>query len=144
MSCLQLQPSWFFLNPEGQFRGKDSLVQIKESGFLGLVLQEAENNVEANSGMKRMNSTGSGEVNVQKKELSMEMKPTNITPQKARANSSNKHDNTEPKPSDVKPNGKASASPTSEPSSPSKPDFIHVRARRGQATDSHSLAERVG
>ncbi|XP_077242769.1 transcription factor bHLH63-like [Tasmannia lanceolata] len=24
-----------------------------------------------------------------------------------------------------------------------KPDFIHVRARRGQATDSHSLAERV-
>ncbi|KAM7262504.1 hypothetical protein ACFE04_000187 [Oxalis oulophora] len=25
----------------------------------------------------------------------------------------------------------------------SKPDFIHVRARRGQATDSHSLAERA-
>lgn len=25
----------------------------------------------------------------------------------------------------------------------SKPDYIHVRARRGQATDSHSLAERV-
>lgn len=25
----------------------------------------------------------------------------------------------------------------------SKQDFIHVRARRGQATDSHSLAERV-
>lgn len=24
-----------------------------------------------------------------------------------------------------------------------KADFIHVRARRGQATDSHSLAERV-
>lgn len=24
-----------------------------------------------------------------------------------------------------------------------KPDYIHVRARRGQATDSHSLAERV-
>jgi hypothetical protein len=26
---------------------------------------------------------------------------------------------------------------------PSKQDYIHVRARRGQATDSHSLAERV-
>uniref|UniRef100_A0A453M4M6 Uncharacterized protein n=1 Tax=Aegilops tauschii subsp. strangulata TaxID=200361 RepID=A0A453M4M6_AEGTS len=26
---------------------------------------------------------------------------------------------------------------------PPKQDFIHVRARRGQATDSHSLAERV-
>lgn len=25
----------------------------------------------------------------------------------------------------------------------SKQDYIHVRARRGQATDSHSLAERV-
>lgn len=24
-----------------------------------------------------------------------------------------------------------------------KPDYIHVRARRGQATDNHSLAERV-
>lgn len=24
-----------------------------------------------------------------------------------------------------------------------KPEYIHVRARRGQATDSHSLAERV-
>ena len=24
-----------------------------------------------------------------------------------------------------------------------KPDYIHVRARHGQATDSHSLAERV-
>ena len=26
---------------------------------------------------------------------------------------------------------------------PPKQDYIHVRARRGQATDSHSLAERV-
>lgn len=30
--------------------------------------------------------------------------------------------------------------PTSEPP---KQDYVHVRARRGQATDSHSLAERV-
>ncbi|KAI7731831.1 hypothetical protein M8C21_028784 [Ambrosia artemisiifolia] len=29
------------------------------------------------------------------------------------------------------------------PSEPPKPDYIHVRARRGQATDSHSLAERA-
>lgn len=29
------------------------------------------------------------------------------------------------------------------PEPPSKQDYIHVRARRGQATDSHSLAERV-
>ncbi|MCO5576399.1 hypothetical protein L7F22_030209 [Adiantum nelumboides] len=33
--------------------------------------------------------------------------------------------------------------PSSSPSPTPKPDFIHVRARRGQATDSHSLAERV-
>ncbi|XP_027356050.1 transcription factor bHLH63-like [Abrus precatorius] len=31
----------------------------------------------------------------------------------------------------------------SNPSEVQKPDYIHVRARRGQATDSHSLAERV-
>ncbi len=30
-----------------------------------------------------------------------------------------------------------------EPPPPPKQDYIHVRARRGQATDSHSLAERV-
>lgn len=30
-----------------------------------------------------------------------------------------------------------------QPSEPPKQDFIHVRARRGQATDSHSLAERA-
>ena len=31
----------------------------------------------------------------------------------------------------------------SQPSIGPKQDYIHVRARRGQATDSHSLAERV-
>lgn len=31
---------------------------------------------------------------------------------------------------------------TTRPTEPPK-DYIHVRARRGQATDSHSLAERV-
>nr|KJB47421.1 hypothetical protein B456_008G053100 [Gossypium raimondii] len=30
-----------------------------------------------------------------------------------------------------------------QPSEPPKQDYIHVRARRGQATDSHSLAERA-
>lgn len=30
-----------------------------------------------------------------------------------------------------------------QPADPPKQDYIHVRARRGQATDSHSLAERV-
>lgn len=31
----------------------------------------------------------------------------------------------------------------SKPTEAQKQDYIHVRARRGQATDSHSLAERV-
>lgn len=35
------------------------------------------------------------------------------------------------------------AEQSSKPSEPPKQDYIHVRARRGQATDSHSLAERV-
>lgn len=35
------------------------------------------------------------------------------------------------------------AAAAADTSSNSKPDYIHVRARRGQATDSHSLAERV-
>ncbi|KAL8223788.1 hypothetical protein R6Q57_019263 [Mikania cordata] len=37
----------------------------------------------------------------------------------------------------------ASSKDKSKASEVQKPDYIHVRARRGQATDSHSLAERV-
>ncbi|KAD4888966.1 hypothetical protein R6Q59_034145 [Mikania micrantha] len=40
------------------------------------------------------------------------------------------------------PGQKAAAEQNSKPSEPPK-DYIHVRARRGQATDSHSLAERA-
>lgn len=39
--------------------------------------------------------------------------------------------------------GNKSAEQSAKPSEPPKQDYIHVRARRGQATDSHSLAERV-
>lgn len=39
--------------------------------------------------------------------------------------------------------GDKPAEKETEPSEPPKQDYIHVRARRGQATDSHSLAERV-
>ncbi|XP_010319491.1 transcription factor BHLH089-like isoform X2 [Solanum lycopersicum] len=38
--------------------------------------------------------------------------------------------------------GKSSDQPAKPPAEPPK-DYIHVRARRGQATDSHSLAERA-
>lgn len=53
---------------------------------------------------------------------------------------------------DEKSGGKTVESKDDEPKSPDKvnqkppeppKDYIHVRARRGQATDSHSLAERV-
>ncbi|XP_075488122.1 transcription factor bHLH63-like isoform X1 [Primulina tabacum] len=40
-------------------------------------------------------------------------------------------------------NKKGTSDENSKPSEAPKPDYIHVRARRGQATDSHSLAERV-
>ncbi|KAJ1421772.1 Myc-type, basic helix-loop-helix [Sesbania bispinosa] len=39
--------------------------------------------------------------------------------------------------------GNKSAEQNTKPSDPPKQDYIHVRARRGQATDSHSLAERA-
>ncbi|KAL6517305.1 hypothetical protein OROMI_033006 [Orobanche minor] len=52
------------------------------------------------------------------------------------SSSSNKSTTTTTGPSaNAKENSKTSENP--------KPDYIHVRARRGQATDSHSLAERV-
>lgn len=40
-------------------------------------------------------------------------------------------------------NGNMMAEQNAQPSEAQKQDYIHVRARRGQATDSHSLAERV-
>lgn len=40
-------------------------------------------------------------------------------------------------------NVKPSSESPPPPPPPAKQDYIHVRARRGQATDSHSLAERV-
>lgn len=40
-------------------------------------------------------------------------------------------------------NNRETSADTSKASEVQKPDYIHVRARRGQATDSHSLAERV-
>ncbi|OVA11947.1 Myc-type [Macleaya cordata] len=39
--------------------------------------------------------------------------------------------------------GNKPAEQSAQPSEPPKQDYIHVRARRGQATDSHSLAERA-
>ncbi|KAJ7953717.1 transcription factor bHLH79 [Quillaja saponaria] len=39
--------------------------------------------------------------------------------------------------------GKTVEQNTQQPPEPPKQDYIHVRARRGQATDSHSLAERA-
>ncbi|XP_030450697.2 transcription factor bHLH63 isoform X1 [Syzygium oleosum] len=50
-------------------------------------------------------------------------------------NKTNNNNNKEASASSSKENSKVSDVP--------KPDYIHVRARRGQATDSHSLAERV-
>lgn len=41
------------------------------------------------------------------------------------------------------PTGKAAGKQVKESSDTPKDDYIHVRARRGQATNSHSLAERV-
>lgn len=46
--------------------------------------------------------------------------------------------------SEAETNSGSSSKPVEEKSKPEPPkDYIHVRARRGQATDSHSLAERV-
>lgn len=39
--------------------------------------------------------------------------------------------------------GNKSSEQSNKPCEAPKQDYIHVRARRGQATDSHSLAERV-
>ncbi|CDP00252.1 unnamed protein product [Coffea canephora] len=52
------------------------------------------------------------------------------------------HENREAEAEGEANSGKA-AEPSPKPAEPPKQDYIHVRARRGQATDSHSLAERA-
>ncbi|KAK4263363.1 hypothetical protein QN277_028785 [Acacia crassicarpa] len=60
---------------------------------------------------------------------------------KASANRTESRDNkAEAEPSSGKPSEQNNQPP---PPEPPKQDYIHVRARRGQATDSHSLAERA-
>ncbi|GAV81658.1 HLH domain-containing protein [Cephalotus follicularis] len=44
---------------------------------------------------------------------------------------------------EAEPGSRKPVEPNNQPSEPHKQDYIHVRARRGQATDSHSLAERA-
>lgn len=60
-----------------------------------------------------------------------------ITEQNNNNNRSNSNTNNNKK------NNKETSADTSKASEVQKHDYIHVRARRGQATDSHSLAERV-
>ncbi|MCO5607997.1 hypothetical protein L7F22_062200 [Adiantum nelumboides] len=73
-----------------------------------------------------------------------EMRPTITNVEKLKAMSPlKKHSITDQKSPDSKSNISRASSPTLDQESPSKADYIHVRARRGQATDSHSLAERV-
>lgn len=60
-----------------------------------------------------------------------------ITEQNNNNNRSNSNTNNNNK------NNKETSADTSKASEVQKHDYIHVRARRGQATDSHSLAERV-
>uniref|UniRef100_A0A803PG07 BHLH domain-containing protein n=1 Tax=Cannabis sativa TaxID=3483 RepID=A0A803PG07_CANSA len=55
---------------------------------------------------------------------------------------SNGNDKSSPKPEEETNNDKQAKNNSPKPPEPPK-DYIHVRARRGQATDSHSLAERV-
>ncbi|XP_021292475.1 transcription factor bHLH79-like [Herrania umbratica] len=61
-----------------------------------------------------------------------------------RVKSSTKNENAGSK-AEVETSSAAGSKPEqySKPAEPPKQDYIHVRARRGQATDSHSLAERA-
>lgn len=49
----------------------------------------------------------------------------------------------DPNPTSVNKPGNKNGKQGSQCSDPPKEDYIHIRARRGQATNSHSLAERV-
>ncbi|XP_068665946.1 transcription factor bHLH78-like [Aristolochia californica] len=96
--------------------------------------------------------TGGNEMNARKRKAVAKGKPKDKDPKGSEENDSNAKRS---KPSEGAAADKDSAQPKAEQngnkkqskdnSKPPEPpkDYIHVRARRGQATDSHSLAERV-
>lgn len=71
------------------------------------------------------------------------MKRSPQTPNEATKNNNEVQQKGENNPVANKSSGKHSKQ-VSQSSDAQKEDYIHVRARRGQATNSHSLAERVG
>ncbi|CAI9104534.1 OLC1v1003226C1 [Oldenlandia corymbosa var. corymbosa] len=64
----------------------------------------------------------------------VEEEESRVTEQRSKDTTTNNNNKTEPS---------ETSKENSKVSEVQKPDYIHVRARRGQATDSHSLAERV-
>lgn len=60
-----------------------------------------------------------------------------------RIKTSGSRDDNQNSKADIEPSSGKPVEQNSQPPEPPKQDYIHVRARRGQATDSHSLAERV-
>ncbi|KAL6546016.1 hypothetical protein OROGR_009890 [Orobanche gracilis] len=84
---------------------------------------------------RNLEDTGAEKLPEDKKMKECKEEESKMTEQNS-SRSSNKSTTTTAAPSaNTKENSKSSENP--------KPDYIHVRARRGQATDSHSLAERV-
>lgn len=74
--------------------------------------------------------------NGQEMEIEQAKGDAETSSEKAEGKKGVEENNTTQNKSDGKNNGKSSADPPNE-------DYVHVRARRGQATNSHSLAERV-
>ncbi|XP_044480717.1 transcription factor BHLH089-like [Mangifera indica] len=60
-----------------------------------------------------------------------------------RIKTSGSRDDNQNSKADIEPSSGKPVEQNSQPPEPPKQDYIHVRARRGQATDSHSLAERA-
>lgn len=72
-----------------------------------------------------------------------QVKATSIPPEAIKQNSEIQHRGEPNPPSTTNRPGGKHGKQGSQASEPPKEEYIHVRARRGQATNSHSLAERV-
>ncbi|GAB2267312.1 hypothetical protein Dimus_002297 [Dionaea muscipula] len=114
--------------------GSDSFKKRKPEKTL--LLSPMQVDVEEDTGAKKFKACGGGG---QPKNTDQQQNGTNSTSNKRSGSTSNDSN-------EDKNNREASGSTSKENSKVSevkKPEYIHVRARRGQATDSHSLAERV-
>ncbi|WOL12113.1 transcription factor bHLH49-like [Canna indica] len=117
--------------------------QKEKDNLYGVARQEGQTNLATSAGNSSSNELGTTKRKRSNEDMTLEQAKVapQISGEREEENAEFEHNNEQNSSAvaSVKPKGKQ----VKDSNESSKDDFIHIRARRGQATNSHSLAERV-